>query len=167
MNVKLKVLSAGVLFFTGQALMAQKTDTAKVSNIEEVVVVAYGTQKKETLVGSNTQISASQIADRPISNVLQAIDGASPGVKISTSTGQPGSSPSIQIRGIGSYNISTAPLYIVDGVIYTGSLNAINPDDISSMNILKDAASTSLYGSSAANGVVLITTKKGRRNSIP
>ncbi|WP_245799215.1 SusC/RagA family TonB-linked outer membrane protein [Epilithonimonas bovis] len=165
MNVKLKVLSAGVLFFTGQALMAQKTDTAKVSNIEEVVVVAYGTQKKETLVGSNTQISASQIADRPISNVLQAIDGASPGVKISTSTGQPGSSPSIQIRGIGSYNISTAPLYIVDGVIYTGSLNAINPDDISSMNILKDAASTSLYGSSAANGVVLITTKKGRRNS--
>ncbi|HAO08339.1 MAG TPA: SusC/RagA family TonB-linked outer membrane protein, partial [Chryseobacterium sp.] len=138
-------------------------DSTKVQDIEEVVVVAYGTQKKETVVGANTEIKSKAFEDRPITNIGQAIDGASPGVKISTSTGQPGSAPNIQIRGIGSYNISNGPLYIVDGAIYTGSLAALNPDDIASINILKDAASTSLYGSSAANGVVLITTKTGRK----
>lgn len=115
------------------------------------------------MVGSNTEVKAKQFADRPITSIGQALDGASAGVKISTSTGQPGSSPSIQIRGIGSYGISTSPLYVVDGTIYTGSLAAINPNDIASFNILKDAASTSLYGSAAANGVVLITTKSGKK----
>lgn len=162
MNVKLRVLSIGVVFFAAQSISAQR-DSTRVQNIDEVVVVAYGTQKKETVVGSNTEIKAKQFEDRPITNIGQALDGASPGVKISTSTGQPGSAPNIQIRGIGSYNISNGPLYIVDGAIYTGSLSAINPDDIASMNILKDAASTSLYGASAANGVVLITTKTGRK----
>ena len=162
MNVKLKVLTAGVLFFTGQAVLAQQ-DSTKTQNIEEVVVVAYGTQKKETVVGSNTQIDAKKIADRPISNVAQALDGASPGVQISTSTGQPGSTPSINIRGIGSYKITSQPLYVVDGAITNNALSAINPDDIASVTVLKDAASTALYGSSAANGVVLITTKKGRK----
>jgi len=166
MKIRLSILSTAVLFFAGQMVDAQskKKDTiTKENEIDEVVVVAYGTQKKETLVGANTEVKAKQFADRPISNIGQAIDGASPGVRVSTSNGQPGSAPNVQIRGIGSYGISTAPLYVVDGVVYTGALQAINPNDIASFNILKDAASTSLYGSSAANGVVLITTKSGRK----
>ena len=145
---------------------AQKTKRDTIpqdTKIDEIVVVAYGSQKRETMVGSNTEVKAKQFADRPITSIGQALDGASAGVKVSTGTGQPGSSPSIQIRGIGSYGITTNPLYVVDGTIYTGSLAAINPNDIASYNILKDAASTSLYGSAAANGVVLITTKSGRK----
>lgn len=165
MKLRTSIITTSVLFFIGvHWVEAQKikTDTvAKEEKIDEVVIVAYGSQKKETLVGSNTEVKAKQFADRPITNIGQAIDGASPGVKIAASTGQPGSSPSIQVRGIGSYGISTSPLYVVDGVIYTGSLSAINTNDIASFNILKDAASTSLYGSAAANGVILITTKSG------
>ncbi|PIF43159.1 TonB-linked SusC/RagA family outer membrane protein [Chryseobacterium sp. 52] len=166
MKFQLSLLTAVLFFAGGQAVEAQKAkrDTIKEEHIiDEVVVVAYGSQKKETMVGSNTEVKAKQFADRPISSIGQALDGASAGVKVSTGTGQPGSSPSIQIRGIGSYGITTAPLYIVDGTVYTGSLAAINPNDIASFNILKDAASTSLYGSAAANGVILITTKSGRK----
>lgn len=166
MRVRLSLLTA-VLFFTGAyTVEAQKVKNDTIPKqhvIDEVVVVAYGSQKKETLVGSNTEVKAKQFADRPISSIGQALDGASAGVKVSTGTGQPGSSPSIQIRGIGSYGITTSPLYVVDGTVYTGSLAAINPNDIASFNILKDAASTSLYGSAAANGVILITTKSGRK----
>ncbi|WP_228458595.1 SusC/RagA family TonB-linked outer membrane protein [Chryseobacterium aureum] len=166
MKMKL-MLSTAVLFFVGGHLVeAQKTKRDTIpqdTKIDEIVVVAYGSQKRETMVGSNTEVKAKQFADRPITSIGQALDGASAGVKVSTGTGQPGSSPSIQIRGIGSYGISTSPLYVVDGTIYTGSLAAINPNDIASFNILKDAASTSLYGSAAANGVVLITTKSGRK----
>ncbi|MBE4951339.1 SusC/RagA family TonB-linked outer membrane protein [Chryseobacterium culicis] len=168
LNMKMKLmLSTAVLFFVGGHLVeAQKTKRDTIpqdTKIDEIVVVAYGSQKRETMVGSNTEVKAKQFADRPITSIGQALDGASAGVKVSTGTGQPGSSPSIQIRGIGSYGISTSPLYVVDGTIYTGSLAAINPNDIASFNILKDAASTSLYGSAAANGVVLITTKSGRK----
>ncbi|TZF92574.1 SusC/RagA family TonB-linked outer membrane protein [Chryseobacterium panacisoli] len=168
LNMKMKlILSTAVLFFVGGHLVeAQKTKRDTIpqdTKIDEIVVVAYGSQKRETMVGSNTEVKAKQFADRPITSIGQALDGASAGVKVSTGTGQPGSSPSIQIRGIGSYGITTNPLYVVDGTIYTGSLAAINPNDIASFNILKDAASTSLYGSAAANGVVLITTKSGRK----
>jgi TonB-dependent SusC/RagA subfamily outer membrane receptor len=166
MKLKFCTLSVATVFFIGQNLSAQKKkgDTlAKEKQIDEVVIVAYGSQKKETLVGSNTEIKAKQFADRPITNIGQAIDGASPGVKISTGTGQPGSAPSIQIRGISSYAGSNDPLIILDGTPFTGSLSAINTNDIASFNILKDAASTSLYGSAAANGVILITTKSGRK----
>ncbi len=133
------------------------------NNLDEVVVVTYGTQKKETVVGSNAVIRAEAIENRPITNLTSAIDGASPGVMVSTGTGQPGSALSIQIRGTSSYNLSNGPLYVIDGAVYTGSTSDINPDDIESINILKDAASTSLYGSAAANGVVMITTKKGKK----
>ncbi|MCP1298675.1 SusC/RagA family TonB-linked outer membrane protein [Chryseobacterium sp. S0630] len=166
MKMKL-ILSTAVLFFVGghmvEAQKAKRDTIPQDTKIDEIVVVAYGSQKRETMVGSNTEVKAKQFADRPITSIGQALDGASAGVKVSTGTGQPGSSPSIQIRGIGSYGISTSPLYVVDGAIYTGSLAAINPNDIASFNILKDAASTSLYGSAAANGVVLITTKSGRK----
>lgn len=168
LNMKMKlILSTAVLFFVGghmvEAQKAKRDTIPQDTKIDEIVVVAYGSQKRETMVGSNTEVKAKQFADRPITSIGQALDGASAGVKVSTGTGQPGSSPSIQIRGIGSYGISTSPLYVVDGAIYTGSLAAINPNDIASFNILKDAASTSLYGSAAANGVVLITTKSGRK----
>ncbi|WP_313002121.1 SusC/RagA family TonB-linked outer membrane protein [Chryseobacterium gleum] len=166
MKIKL-ILSTAAMFFVGghmvEAQKAKRDTIPQDTKIDEIVVVAYGSQKRETMVGSNTEVKAKQFADRPITSIGQALDGASAGVKISTGTGQPGSSPSIQIRGIGSYGITTNPLYVVDGTIYTGSLAAINPNDIASFNILKDAASTSLYGSAAANGVVLITTKSGRK----
>ncbi|KFF21157.1 SusC/RagA family TonB-linked outer membrane protein [Chryseobacterium sp. JM1] len=166
MKLQLSLLTAVLFFAGGQTVEAQKAkrDTIQEEHaIDEVVVVAYGSQKKETMVGSSTEVKAKQFADRPISSIGQALDGASAGVKVSTGTGQPGSSPSIQIRGIGSYGITTSPLYVVDGTVYTGSLAAINPNDIASFNILKDAASTSLYGSAAANGVIIITTKSGRK----
>lgn len=165
MNMKLKVLTAGVLFFTGQAVMAQRTDSTKVADIEEVVVVAYGTQKKSTLVGANVQVGAKQIEDRPITNVLSALDGAGAGIQIASGSGQPGDGPSIRIRGTGSFLASNSPLIVLDGVPFPGNLNSINPNDIESLNVLKDASSTSLYGSSAANGVILVTTKKGKKNS--
>ena len=164
MNVKLKVLTAGVLFFTGQAVMAQK-DSTKIQDIDEVVVVAYGVQKKSTLTGANVQIDAKKIEDRPISNVLQALDGAGAGIQIAAGSGQPGDGISIRIRGTGSFLVSNEPLIVLDGLPFPGTLNTINPNDIESLNVLKDAASTSLYGSSAANGVILITTKKGKKNS--
>ena len=164
MKVKLRILTAGVLFFTGQVVMAQQ-DSTKTQNIEEVVVVAYGVQKKSTLTGSNIQVGAKKIEDRPISNVLQALDGAGAGIQISSGSGQPGDGPTIRIRGAGSYLASNEPLIVVDGIPFPGNLNSINPNDIESLNVLKDAASTSLYGSSAANGVILVTTKKGKKNS--
>lgn len=164
MNVKFRVLSIGAMFFAAQHLSAQQ-DTTKVQNIDEVVVVAYGTQKKSTLTGSNLQVGAKEIENRPISNALQALDGAGAGIQIAASSGQPGDSPAIRIRGAGSFLASNSPLIVVDGVPFSGNLNSINPNDIESLNVLKDAASTSLYGSSAANGVILVTTKRGKKNS--
>ncbi|MFT4832231.1 MAG: TonB-linked SusC/RagA family outer membrane protein [Psychroserpens sp.] len=131
--------------------------------LEEVIVVAYGTSKKSDFTGSAVQISAEKIKDRPISNVVQALQGAAPGVNVSAANGQPGSTPEIQIRGNGSFSSSNQPLYVVDGVQFGGDLSSLNSNDIESLTVLKDAASTSLYGARAANGVVLITTKKGRQ----
>ena len=164
MNSKVKVLTAAVIFFAGGVAMAQQ-DSAKTQNIEEVVVVAYGTQKKSTLTGANLQVGAKQIEDRPISNALQALDGAGAGIQIAAGSGQPGDGPTIRIRGTGSYLASNSPLIVLDGIPFPGDLSSINPNDIESLNVLKDASSTSLYGSSAANGVILVTTKKGKKNS--
>ena len=129
MNVKLRILTAGVLFFTGQAVVAQQ-DSTKTQNIEEVVVVAYGVQKKSTLTGANVQVSAKQIEERPISNVLSALDGAGAGIQISSGSGQPGDGPTIRIRGTGSILASNSPLIVVDGIPFPGNLNSINPNDI-------------------------------------
>ncbi len=132
-------------------------------DLDELIVVAYGVEKKENVVGSNSVIKQEQIENRVVSNVAKVLEGSSPGVQVSTGSGQPGSGLSVRIRGNSSYNLSNSPLYVVDGAIYTGSISDLNPNDIESINILKDAASTSLYGASAANGVVMITTKKGRK----
>ncbi|MDQ6812923.1 MAG: SusC/RagA family TonB-linked outer membrane protein, partial [Bacteroidota bacterium] len=136
--------------------------------LSEVVVVAYGTVKKEALTGSIGTIKATDIAKRPIANITSAIEGAIPGVITSTTSGQPGAGLSIRVRGFGSINASSDPLYVVDGVPYVGNTANINPDDVESITVLKDAASSALYGSRAANGVVIITSKKGRkgRNNI-
>ena len=132
--------------------------------IDEVVVVAYGTQKKSSFTGAASTVGAKSIEKRAITNVTAALEGNASGVQVTAATGQPGESSSVRIRGFGSVNASNAPLYVVDGTVYNGSIGDINPADIESMTILKDAASTSLYGSSAGNGVILITTKKGRES---
>jgi TonB-linked SusC/RagA family outer membrane protein len=137
-------------------------------NLSEVVVVAYGTAKKEAITGSVGQIKAAAIETRPINNVTNAIEGAIPGVVTSSANGQPGSGNTIRVRGFGSVNASLDPLFVVDGVPYLGGTSNLNPDDVESITVLKDAASSALYGSRAANGVVIITTKKGQkgRNNI-
>lgn len=130
--------------------------------IDEVIVVAYGTQKKSSFTGSASTVGATTIEKRALSNATAALEGNATGLQVTSATGQPGESATVRIRGFGSVNASSSPLYVVDGTIYNGSIGDINPADIESMTVLKDAASTSLYGSSAGNGVILITTKKGQ-----
>ena len=135
-------------------------------SLDEVIVVAYGTTTKEAFTGSASVVSAEQLLTRNVTSPIAAIEGRATGVQFTSTNGQPGSTPSIIIRGVGTLNGSTDPLFIVDGVQYEGALNTINQEDIASFTILKDAASTSLYGSRAANGVVIITTKSGKRGDI-
>lgn len=136
--------------------------SADASQLDDVVVIAYGVQKKESLVGAQTTISAKNLEKRPITNLTSAFSGLTPGVQVTTSAGQPGSSESLIVRGFGSLNASSNPIIVVDGSIYNGALGDINPQDIQSLNVLKDAASTAVYGASAGNGVILVTTKSGR-----
>ncbi len=130
--------------------------------IDEVIITAFGTAKKGAFTGSASQINSNKIEIRPISNVTTAIEGAAAGVQVQAASGQPGSSQAVRIRGFGSVSASSAPLYVVDGVQYSGDISAINPVDVESITILKDASSTALYGNKASNGVVLITTKRGK-----
>ena len=132
--------------------------------LEETVVVAFGTSTKEAFTGSATVVKSSDIAKVQASEPTRALEGLVAGVQMTTSTGSLGSQPSIIIRGIGTMSASSAPLYVVDGVPYGGDLNNINPSDIESMTVLKDAASNSLYGARGANGVIMITTKKSRQS---
>lgn len=136
--------------------------------LQEVVVQAYGTIRKEAFTGSVGAIKANDIEKRPVGNVLRSIEGAIPGVVTTSGTGQPGNSIAIRIRGFGSFSATQEPLFVVDGVPYIGGSSNINPDDVESISILKDASATALYGSRAGNGVVMITTKKGKkgRNNI-
>lgn len=135
--------------------------TPDVVNLEEVMVVAYGTGKKSSFTGSATVVKKESLEKVKVSNVTQALQGQSSGVQVINNSGEPGADASIMIRGIGSMNASSSPLYVVDGTAYNGYINAINPNDIESMTVLKDASATALYGSRAANGVIMITTKKG------
>lgn len=130
--------------------------------LDEVIVVAYGTAKKSSFTGSAAVVGEQALEKRALTNVMSALEGNAPGVQVTSGNGQPGESPSIRIRGFGTINGSSAPLYVVDGAIFNGSLSDLNPNDIESMTVLKDAASTALYGSSAGNGVVLITTKTAK-----
>lgn len=132
--------------------------------LSEVVVIAYGTANRKTFTGSVTQIESKDLQTRPVTNVFNALEGAAPGIQVNSGSGQPGDGPAIRIRGIGSVNASSEPLYVVDGVPFSGIISSISPEDIESMSVLKDASSSALYGARAANGVVIITTKKGKRN---
>lgn len=129
--------------------------------LEEVMVVAYGTAKKSAFTGSASTIKSEKIAAVQTSNVTDALAGQVAGVQVTKSNGQPGSGSSVRIRGIGSFSASNTPLYVVDGIPYDGDIAAINTQDIESMTVLKDAAANALYGARGANGVVIITTKKG------
>lgn len=130
--------------------------------LEEVVVVGYGTQKRESVTGAISSVSAKQITELPVPSVAQALQGRAAGVSV-VNTGTPGSNPVVRIRGVGSISFASDPLYVVDGVP-TGGLANINNQDIQSVEVLKDAAATAIYGSRAANGVILITTKGGSRD---
>ena len=131
-------------------------------SIDDVIVVAFGTAKKEAFTGSATVIKSDDIAKSQQSNVAQALAGKVAGVQLTNSSGQPGAAPDIRIRGFSSLNAGNSPLWIVDGMPYSGDLNNLNPNDIESMTVLKDAASNALYGARGANGVVMITTKKAK-----
>ena len=135
-------------------------------SLDEVVVVAYGTAKKESFTGSAEIIKNEKIEKRTVANVSKALDGLVAGVQTTSGSGQPGSGSSVVIRGFGSIKASQNPLYVVDGIPYDGNINAINPNDIESMTVLKDASAGALYGSRGANGVVMITTKKGKDGAL-
>lgn len=133
------------------------------SDLSEVVVVGYGSQIKKEVTGAIQSVGAKELADLPVSSIAQKLQGRLAGVQINQTTGKPGQGMNVRIRGQLSVSGGSSPLYVVDGFPITGDINAINPDEIQEITILKDAASTSLYGSRAANGVVLITTKKGTK----
>ena len=160
--------SAGTLVISFIGMKTQEVDIKPVVNdsdaeiLDEVIVTAYGTSKKGTFTGSAAVMSAEKIEQRQVSNVSNALAGAVAGVQIQSSNGQPGTSASVKVRGVGSINAGTDPLYVVDGIPFDGDLSSINTSDIESITVLKDAASTALYGSRGANGIIMITTKKGK-----
>ncbi|MCU4163482.1 SusC/RagA family TonB-linked outer membrane protein [Carboxylicivirga caseinilyticus] len=136
---------------------------SELQDIDEVVVIGYGVQKKSSLTGAVAQVKSEDMENRTISNPLQALAGKASGVQVYSSSGAPGSSPTIRIRGVNSNNGGT-PLYVVDGRV-ASSISGIEPNDIENMEILKDAASAAIYGAQAGNGVILITTKKGKKGT--
>ena len=129
--------------------------------LDDVVVVAYGTAKKSAFTGSASVVKAETIEKRQVSNITNALTGAIAGVQITSSNGQPGVSATVRVRGVGSLNAGNDPLYVVDGMPFDGDISSINPADIENMSVLKDAAASALYGARGANGVIMVTTKKG------
>jgi TonB-linked SusC/RagA family outer membrane protein len=134
--------------------------------LEEVVVTAYGTQKKESLTGSVTEVKSEEFAKVASGNAVTGLRGKVAGVQIYSNSGQPGAAPTVRFRGIGSLNGSSAPLYVVDGVPFNESITSLNPNDIESMTFLKDASAAALYGNRGANGVIIVTTKKGKKGKV-
>ncbi|WP_025864790.1 SusC/RagA family TonB-linked outer membrane protein [Prolixibacter bellariivorans] len=134
--------------------------------LDEVLVVAYGTATRESFTGAAAVVDASTLEKRQVSNVTQALTGVTAGVQAASNTGQPGTSAKIRIRGVGSLSASSAPLYVVDGIPYGEDISSISTQDIQSVTVLKDAASAALYGARGANGVILITTKKGKKGKV-
>lgn len=179
MNVKLRLLSVGVLFFTGQALMAQKKKsdtTSKTKDIEEVVVIGNIKLDPAQKVGSYSTVSKANFESTPFSSVDEVLNGRVAGLNFSSASGDPGSSNMVIVRGISSLIGTPNPLYIIDGVVVGkgadnaqvmeswNPLAAIDPNAIESVQVLKDASATALYGSRGANGVIIVKTKKGKYN---
>ena len=173
MNVKIKLLSVGASFFIAGTALAQRDTTSKERQIEEVVVVGYGTQKKREVTGAISQVKGDALSGLVTPSFEAQLAGRASGVQITTPNGIIGEAPRIRIRGINSVSSGTYPLIVVDGMpIFTGDMGGyasnnaladINPADIESVEILKDGAASAIYGSRAANGVMLITTKKGKQ----
>ncbi len=133
------------------------------NTLNDVVVIGYGTARKSELTGAVTTLKGSSITDRPVPNITQALEGKVAGVDVSVNSSAPGFAAKVRVRGIGSINSNLDPTYVVDGVIGVDP-NALNPNDIASMEVLKDAAATSIFGARGANGVIIVTTKRGVRN---
>ncbi|QNE39199.1 TonB-dependent receptor [Hymenobacter sp. NBH84] len=133
--------------------------------LDEVVVVGYGTQKRSDVTGAVGSVSSKELEERPIVNVAQGLQGRVAGVDVSLNSGQPGSSPLIRVRGYGSINAGNNPLYVVDGVFWDAGITSLNPNDIASIEVLKDASATAIYGAQGSNGVILITTKRGKKGT--
>lgn len=172
------ISAASTLVFTFIGMVTQEVavgnrTTVNVSlqpndlHIDELVVVGYGSAKRATTTGAVVSVDEKRLQSAQVSNLSSALQGVSSGVQVINTTGQPGSGASISIRGIGSLSSSSSPLIIVDGVPYDASMSTINPGDVKSMTVLKDAASASIYGSRAANGVIVITTNLGEPDRKP
>lgn len=169
---KIKVPSSGTLVFSSIGYRTQEEAVDKrseinlilseeVKSLEEVVVIGYGTQTREKLIGSVAQISGEQIAERPVTQLREALTGQMPGVTVTQRTGRPGKPDgAISVRGVGSFGATPSALFLVDGIA-VDNYNDIDPNDVEAISVLKDASSAAIYGSRAANGVVLITTKSG------
>ena len=162
-----------VFSFLGYKPVEKKVGTQKEINVsleldeglmDEIIVVGYGTQKKTSLTGAVSSITNKDLVTQPVISATQAMQGRVAGVQVVNSS-SPGTEPTVRIRGIGSISISSNPLYVIDGVP-GGGLNTIAPNDIESIEVLKDASASAIYGSRAANGVVLITTKKGKAGKL-
>lgn len=151
-----------IIPFTGQTTINVEMRTSS-KLLDEVLVVAYGTSTKKSFTGSATQISGEKLEQKNTSEITKALAGEVAGVQVINTTGQPGSNATIRIRGYGSINASRDPLFIVDGVPFDGSISNIDPADIATYTVLKDATATAIYGARGSNGVILVTTKKGEK----
>ncbi|RYZ53362.1 MAG: SusC/RagA family TonB-linked outer membrane protein, partial [Sphingobacteriales bacterium] len=158
------------LAFTNQDSVTITMTTASAVNQQEVVVVGYGTQRRTANTGSISSVKGSDITQTPVVNVAQGLQARAPGVQVTQNNAAPGGNISVRIRGINSINGSSEPLYVIDGIQISNEaggnsvspLSTINPGDIESVEVLKDASATAIYGARAANGVVLITTRRGK-----
>ena len=161
-----KTLTFSSIGYATQELAVSSTMNVQMSlnekMLDEAIVVAYGTAKKSAFTGSAAEVKTEEITNHVTSNALNAVQNKVAGVQMTSSSSGPGSSPSIRIRGIGSMKASSAPLYVVDGAPSDFGIQNINPQDIESISILKDAAASAIYGARGANGVIIVTTKKGK-----
>ena len=165
-NGKLLFSSIGYLNLTvdiGGRTVINVTIEEDAQTLDEVMVVAYGEQRKSAFTGSATVVSAELIALRPVTSVMSALEGITPGLQMQVSSGAPDATPSFRIRGVSSLSAGRDPLIIVDGAPYEGGWNNINPNDIESVTVLKDAASIAIYGARGGNGVILLTTKRPKK----
>src|SRR5690606_28095215 len=159
------ILSVSYVGYQEQEVQVQSSDDllirllSEASDLEQVVVIGYGAQKKKLTTGANLRVEGDDLEKRNQVNPLQALQGQAPGVSISSTSGQPGADMKVVVRGLGTIG-NSGPLYVIDG-IPGGDITILNPADIVSIDVLKDAASAAIYGSQAANGVVLVTTKMG------
>ncbi|MVX37059.1 SusC/RagA family TonB-linked outer membrane protein [Myroides sp. LoEW2-1] len=169
-----QVLEVSYVFYKTKHVKIGKQNSYKIvlesddQVLDDVVVIAYGTTSKEAVTGAVAMVGSEEIAKRSATNALGALEGAASGVRVNNTSGQPGAEPEIRIRGFSSFSTksgSNSPLIVVDGVPFSGNLSDINPNDIDSMSVLKDASSSTLYGNRASNGVVLVTTKKASKGT--